>query len=303
LVWHLARRLRPSHAPAAAVAYGWNPLLLLDFAMNGHNDVLMLTSALGALLLTSRERAGLGALSLGVSIATKYTSVLLAPLLLVWRARREERRGARVRVLALLSALVAAPLLLGYLPWIQGVETLGPVLYWVTGPRLQSFWPEPALIALAGWLSWAAGTSYETAWEMVFDGFKLAAKAGLVALILWEAWRARKMEDVLGAGARISLFFLLLVNTWVMPWYYSWPLAYCAALGWQSLLVRVCAGFTLAASLLMYQRQYGYFLAGEWGGLFLVSPLVLAAVPLLAQLRRTRGLPILGRLVGRRETV
>lgn len=290
LVWALANRLKPGgrSAPSAALAYGWNPLLLIDFALNGHNDVVMLTFALGAFLLGSYGRFHAGAVALGLSIAAKYTSALVGPVLLLWSARYGLGMGTvrgQIKILLGWSAASVAVVLALYVPWVQGVETLGPLFYWMTGPRLNNFWPEPALMSVAAWTAGLIGTSYDVAWDGVLGGFKLAAKAALAGWVLFEAWHARTLEGVLAASARVALVFLLVGNTWVMPWYYAWPLAFCAALGWQSALVRTCAGLTLTALVLMYQRQYAHAIVGEWAGLFQVLPLVLAAIP-----------PVIGRL-------
>jgi hypothetical protein len=282
LVWALASRLSRPRAPSAALAYGWNPLLLVDFALNGHNDAVMLTLVLAGFLVAARGRPRASAVLLGLSVATKYTSVLVAPIALVQAARRASVGSdpPRLDVRALLTSVgaAAAVLVALYLPWVRGLDTFGPVLYWLSGPRLNAFAPEPALMSLAAWTTGLFGT-YEAAWDAILAGFKVVAKLALAALIVLEAVRARAMEDVLAASARVSLAFLLLVNTWVMPWYYTWPLALCAPLGWQALPVRVCAGFTLTALVVLYQRQLGHPVAEEWAGLFLVLPLVLALGP------------------------
>ena len=279
LIWGIARRFDPDgrRAPSAALAYGWNPYLLLDFALNGHNDVLMLTLTLAALWLASTRRTYLSAFGLGLAVATKYTSVLIAPVLFLWSARRGgspiSRRG--VATLAVSGVILIATMAVLYAPWVQGIETFGPVLYWASGPRLQNFWPEPTLIALTSWISAVLNLGYEEVWNPLFDGFKLAAKAALIGYILVEAWRARTFDQVLGASARITIVFLLFVNTWVMPWYYTWPLALAAPLGWGSMLVRMCAGLTLTAPIIMYQRQFQYGIVGEWAGLFVVLPIAM----------------------------
>ncbi|MPZ13256.1 MAG: hypothetical protein GEU73_02315 [Chloroflexi bacterium] len=307
LIWSIARRLHPKRAPSAALAYGWNPLLLVDFALNGHNDALMLTLVLVAFLLACGRRHSAAGLAFGLSVATKYTSILVAPVLLLYGARRAGSanpawvgrlllRLSRIPFLARLpnakppsiaqvlrgSLLVIAPVVLLYLPWFQGIDTLGPLLYWASGPRLANFWPEPALISVTAWTSGLLGTSYEAAWYPILEGFKLIVKAVFAGYILIEAWRAQTLDDVLAASARIALVFLMLVNTWILPWYYAWPLAFCAALGWGSMTTRVCAGFTLTAMVIMYQRHWGHEVVAEWAGLFLVLPLALALAPRVA---------------------
>jgi hypothetical protein len=239
---------------------------------------------------------------MGLSIATKYTSILVAPIAIVYWARAGGRgpgrdpsdRGGWRRGLGLLvvsTAITLSTVVALYLPWVRGLDTFGPVLYWVSGPRLNNFAAEQMLITLASWTARWFG-SYEAAWDAILPAFKLGAKGALAVMIALEAFRARTMEDVIAASARVCLAFLLVVNTWVMPWYYAWPLALCAALGWHSLLVRVCAGFTLTALVLMYQRQFSHSVVDEWGGLFLVLPLAVAALPALWRLPlRRRGEP------------
>jgi len=299
LIWRLARRLRPEAAPSAAIAYGWNPLLLIEFALNGHNDVLMLTLLLGAFLAATYRRINVGAALLGLSIAAKYTTVLVAPLLLAVSVfERDPGEGtapgrsaltaAAVRRFLLGAAIIGAIPIALYLPWFEGVATFDPVLRWMSGPVQNNYWPEPALTSFAHLLSDLFGASFDAVWDATLSVVKLTAKIGLVALIAFESWRARTIEDALAASARIFIFFLLFVTTWVMPWYYTWPLAIVAPLGWSSLTVRVCAGLTLTAMVAMYQRQLGHFVVTD-GAWFLVLPILLALAYLLVRRARWSG--------------
>ncbi len=296
LVWRLAQRIGTKAPTVAAMAYGWNPLLLVDFALNGHNDVLMLSLLLGAFLVATYRRVSGSAALLGLSVATKYTTILVAPLLLattvvdgrVDDARARWRRAVSdgsIRRLLLGAAIIAVVPIAFYMPWFEGIGTFGPVLRWMSGPVLNNFWPEGALTGFAHWLADSLGASLDDILDATLTAFKLAAKVGLVALIVFETWRLRGMRDALAGSARIFIFFLLVVTTWVMPWYYSWPLAISAPLGWGSLTVRMCAGLTLTATVAMYQRQMGHFVVSN-GAWFLVLPIALALIPTLV--RRAR---------------
>lgn len=300
LIWLIATRLRPSTAPSAAFAYGFNPLALLEFSLNGHNDVLMLTFILSSVVFGLSRRPRLAAVALGCSIAAKYTTVLIAPLFLVWFATLDRKSGAALSTplraamsrrglgeLGIGAGISGAVVIGWFLPWIQGLDTLGPVLYWVTGPRLQNYWPEPSLISLTAWTAGALGATYESVWDPLLWAFKQVARIVLVGWIGWELARVGTASGVLGGSVRVWLVFLILVNTWIMPWYYTWTLGLAAALGWQSILVRICAGLTLTAPLVMYGRQLGFAPVGEWAGITLALPLILvAATTGLGRLRR-----------------
>jgi hypothetical protein len=149
-----------------------------------------------------------------------------------------------------------------------------------------NFWPEGALMSLAHTVAELIGAPYEAAWDFALSIFKAVAKIALLALIAFEALRVTSVRDALAGSARIFIFFLLFVTTWVMPWYYSWPLAISAALGWGSTIVRVCAGLTLTAMVAMYQRQFGHYVVSD-GAWFLVLPLLLAAIPAIVGLAKS----------------
>src|SRR5439155_14298750 len=155
----------------------------------------------------------------------------------------------------LLGAGIFASLPLAfYAPWFEGIDTFGPVLRWMGGPVLNNYWPQGALTSFAHWLAGLTPVDADAALDATLGVVKLAAKVGLVALIAFECWRLRTIRDALAGSARVFIFFLLVVTTWVMPWYYSWPLAIVAPLGWGTLMVRVCAGLTLTSLVAMYQR-------------------------------------------------
>ena len=77
--------------------------------------------------------------------------------------------------------------------------------------------------------------------------------------VVWcavELWRVRGVLGIAGAGARVMLIFLLAVNTWVLPWYFSWPLALAVVLGWESTTAKVLLGFSLSAPTVMYYHHF-----------------------------------------------
>jgi hypothetical protein len=156
----------------------------------------------------------------------------------------------------------------------------------MTGPRSNNFWPDGIISTVTTTLWLLNHGDWSETWNAVLSAFKLLTKIGLVIYLVIELLRIRAFTDVLAASARIFLFFLLLVNTWIMPWYFTWSLALSAALGWGDRLVRICAGFTMTAMILMYQRQWTQTLVEERGGVFLVLPIILVLLPDAARLAR-----------------
>ena len=91
---------------AAFVALAWNPVLLFEIAGNAHNDVLMVTFCLFALLLVGERRRGVAsvvALTLGTLV--KY----LSGVGLIWLAIASAARAPHWfgRLLVLSAASIA----------------------------------------------------------------------------------------------------------------------------------------------------------------------------------------------------
>jgi hypothetical protein len=90
LVTVLVAWLRARGQPAwGAIAYAWNPLVLVEFAGSGHNDPTAMLWLVVA-LASAEKRPVFSALALSVAALTKLAPLVALPFLLVrwpWRAR------------------------------------------------------------------------------------------------------------------------------------------------------------------------------------------------------------------------
>jgi hypothetical protein len=254
LLWWALARLRPGHEPLGLALYALNPLVLFELVANGHNDGTMIMFMLLAFGLIARGRVWPGVAALQLAAATKYTALLLLPAVLWWGTRGQQgwRRLAAVAV----GGIAAMALLLAlYLPWWQGPATLGPIVRWLSTPLYTNHAP----LALAFWLrdqlvAWG-GLSFEEAELLALDLQRLALRLLFLLYLALETFRLRRVEDLPAAGARVLLVFLLAVNTWVLPWYFTWPLAL-AALGRPGSRTTLLAlSFSASALLSMYWAQ------------------------------------------------
>jgi hypothetical protein len=113
----------------AVLFFAWNPLVLLQGLGNGHNDLVMLSWLLLALVLWNRLNNWLVAtVALSLAVLTKASAALMAPLLLVTVLRVQPTW--RKRGLALVGmVLVGVGLsLLAYLPFWPPWESMAGVL-------------------------------------------------------------------------------------------------------------------------------------------------------------------------------
>ena len=86
--------------------YAWSPLVVLQFAFSGHNDVLMILLLLAALYFDRREKPYYSALALAGATLTKFVPLLALPLFV----RRWGWKPTLLYVLAMVGA---------YLPFLD----------------------------------------------------------------------------------------------------------------------------------------------------------------------------------------
>ena len=177
----------------AAVFVGWNPLLALQFAGGGHNDVWTAVFLVGALALAARGRVALSGGAWALAAGLKWTPVVLLPFELLAR-----RRNAR----ALLAGFVlaAAAIALGAVAAF-GTAWLGALLPFAHRRAAYAIPSRLERVGLPGWL----------------------ALAPLVVALPWLVRSARR-----GRPRRALVTALLLAaSPWLLPWYAVWivPLA------------------------------------------------------------------------------
>jgi hypothetical protein len=156
---------------------------------------------------------------------------------------------------AVAGLLAVAALALLYLPWWRGTATFGPIIYWVTNPLyahhapvVAGYWARDLLVGL-GWLSW------EEAEQLTFAVVRYAVRLAFLTYLAYEGLRLRQAADLPLASARVLLVFLLAVNTWVLPWYYTWPLALVALGDPRSRTTALTVALAASAPISMYWAQ------------------------------------------------
>ena len=184
----LAAFVAPLPAFAAAFA-GWNPLLAVDFAGGGHNDVWMMAFVLGGLALAAR-RPRLAGASWAVAGGLKWVALPLLPLSLAGTDRRQALRIA-VGFAAVAAAIAVLAVLLFGTAWLSA---LGPFAH------RHAAWAIPSRLASIGVPRWVA----------------------LLPLVL-------AMPLLVRARPRLGLAaaLVLVASPWLLPWYAVWvvPLA------------------------------------------------------------------------------
>lgn len=213
VIWRAGDRLSSHRRAATTLLWVWNPALLYMFAMDGHNDALMIFwLAFGYFLL--QQRPLLGFLIAALGALTKPIAVLALPFLLLSHWRKLDDWSARWRYLlaaaggSLILAVVAfapfgSPLTLAIRLLTEASESVGfspGVLLVLLGQRLELL------------------VDVERAVQM-----GTVASLSLFALLslglLWRTWRGMGATRAIAAtfAAYLSLAFTFRV------WYSTWP--------------------------------------------------------------------------------
>ncbi len=302
LIALIVRRSSPQLAPAALLAWLWNPLVLITTAIGAHNDLLMIVAILAALLLFQRQRWVWGLLALALAAHVKLTALLVLPVMGLWLLRRcGWFRTLRICALALVFTIPLSWLL--YAP-LGGWVTLRRMLH----ERARLLINSPADLVyrlLQEHFGWSEPAAWRATTQAAMIAF-FAIAAGILAWFWWADRRAtppaRLATDTSpdagpngeAAGAvpdallwrsamAVTLAYLLVGSFWFQHWYLLWVLAPAVLLPtsrWTLMLLPAyCLGALWSNLTNSFARnQPGYLLndtqVGAINGLAQVVPLL-----------------------------
>ena len=277
LLYVTARRMRPPSAPAALLAFAWNPLAVFHAAGNGHNDAVMMLFVALALYMLARGWAAAAIVALAASVLVKYASLLVVPVFAVWWLRSRRRPPARQLLAGCAAAAVLA--LAVYAPFWAGRETFKTTLdegtyYTVSVPA-----------ALRGAL--AQMVDAERAGQVTSVLVRGAFLAALALILL--RLRGDRLERLIGAGFLVFFAYLTLAATYFAPWYVLWPLTFAVLLPyrrdvfWPALTLSLTAMAVLVASI-WFREGFAPDPRGDWYPMHLAAALAVFPLPVLVWL-------------------
>jgi len=203
--------LRPADQDVVFVGILWNPLLLNEGVIQGHNEPLMMLVLLVAVHALVVGRAGVGAFALGVGVLTKIIPVLLAPVFCVWALRKRH-------LPALVLGGVAACALLGFYYW--------------------RFFTEPEALDFIRRQSNVVGvTPVWAAAELFGVDISVALNCGrgltvlVILLVAWRLWRKVEQRELVIACAATLVAMMCFGLGGFRPWYHIWWLPFALLLG------------------------------------------------------------------------
>lgn len=219
----VADRVRPGLGPVAALAWLLNPVVVVEFAVEGHNDAPAILFVALALLAALRGWAAVAVTALALGVLTKYSPAAFGLPVLVMLVRTVRSRGRLLLELALGTAIAAA---LAWLLWQR----------WWTGPETL----EGLRLSTSAYPGWTPAGLLASAWTGPYQtdaGIlpQLAMTGALLAVVLAASW-ARRPAGWLAGCAAIAIA-ILAVSPLYWPWYSALAIGVLALRsGWAALL-------------------------------------------------------------------
>lgn len=224
-VYRFVRHGWPKRAVWAYLAFAWNPLVLVEGIVAGHNDVLILAIVLAAAYLALCGRVRLSFAGLTLSGLIKYSTLPVlgvAGLRLLLRTPPGRRAGL-VAALSLIGGVLAVA---AYAPYWAGLAGFTSVLH-EPGRGVNN----PVMLFVRGMLS------FMTAGHLRM-GVPLTVALSLLAFCAWQIvalWRFRwesewTIHGELAAWA-VTLTVFLLLWPRIHTWYFVVPFGLALAAG------------------------------------------------------------------------
>lgn len=132
LIWACLRKFSPENSARGLVLFLWNPLLVIETGLSGHNDSVMLVLVLLGVWLHLRGNKACAVLALTLSALVKFLTGMLVPLYILLVLREAKTWRARM-LFVLRSAIPAATAALALFHFAKADQDV-PVAHSATAP-------------------------------------------------------------------------------------------------------------------------------------------------------------------------
>lgn len=210
-----------------ALAYAWNPLVILEIPHSGHIDALGALWIVASAYWLARRRTALASIAFALAVATKLLPIVLAPLYLGRIRLRDALAGGALLAALYLTFSHGGTTQVGTIPSvIQNVRFNGELFRFVArvvgSPQRSAAVAVAAGVLVAVWARWQLATSNPAAWA-----WPMATALAFGPVIY--PWYLLYFTPFLLTAATLPLIAWTLT---VIPTYVVWDLAFNHAARW-----------------------------------------------------------------------
>lgn len=223
--------------------YGINPLVLLELLSNVHNDIYLILFTLLALYSLVRKKNNLATIFfMGLSVAVKYSTVLIVPFMLLYMYRKHSI-PKRI-VYCLLSGLaVIGIVVLCYLPFYRDMTVF-------TNMLIQDTKHSQSIMAIVSYNLQSHRDILQVVRKVKLPIFAIMY-IGILAKLLFT--KKLIFSNLMRKYNIVMLIFMFIILTTFREWYVLWLLP---TMIWQSKNMR---DFILALTPIAVVPSYSYF--------------------------------------------
>jgi hypothetical protein len=118
-IYQIGKIIKKDSAVLMTAFFALNPLMIIEFLVSAHNDIVMLFLAMASILLVVQEKRFLGMIGFLFSVGVKYATAFLSPMMLVLSYNKKFYNSAvGIGIVSMILAVVAAALKSGnFQPW------------------------------------------------------------------------------------------------------------------------------------------------------------------------------------------
>lgn len=217
LTYRIACLLNPAKSVFIYLLCAWNPLILFGTFAGGGTDILMIFWLLLAVYLAIKHRPGWAIAALGLSVLVKYVTILLLPIFLIYAWHQSAGLGQKLKASIYQLAIFILTMIGFFIPFWQGLDTLGGVIWVGKFFDVNSF---PGLISIIFYFISPTLEWYSL--KIIFEIFF----AVIYFLILLKFWRTKvaTAPEFIYINVAVFSWFLLLAKFWFYPKYLIWLL-------------------------------------------------------------------------------
>lgn len=211
--------------PGAFYWYAFNPFIIWEFSINGHNDVLLISLMLMAILLLIRNKKiddYKSIFFMSLSVLTKFITAVLIPPIIITLLKERKKISSRVKVSLISGFIFLITAAICYLPFLTDWKVLWePIL-----KQGQNEGSSSPLILLTRIMSWLTGLGNTQTINVIFS------RSIFLLFYLWVLIKLAKSTDKTRTSL-IKYFCWILAAlyascfTWLMPWYFISLIALC----------------------------------------------------------------------------
>lgn len=216
LAFAVARRAATASAGRGFAAFALNPLVAASLAAQGHNDVLIILSSLGFIWAVQRNRQFAATVVLTLGTMAKF--VLGPPLALyLFLVGRQSLR--RALLLGAISLALSCALIW---PWWSNFHSLLLIL-WPVDQQQHTIYSAASIHWFIFKIQQRIHMPDRIIWS-TFQAFSLLR--WMIVLLLFSALTWRASTTSIFRVFEMVLVSIVATATWLMDWYFLWPLPF-----------------------------------------------------------------------------